>query len=122
MKAKSLLTEVRKMRKIAGLLNEDDSMESPIKEAFAKAGINLTAECSTVNENEQVETYNSAQSLLQELETLVADFEGDPNVKPIFLYPEVDVFPGELIGEDLVEGDFKLIVDMGDAGFIEIYQ
>jgi hypothetical protein len=125
MKKKSLLSEVRQLQKIAGLLKEDtSSMGTSVEDAFAKAGIVLEAPCVTVDDEIKVERFKTAREALAQLEERVA---GQTAASPAFLFPG-DVNPGELMGtpDDEVQATeglkFKLMVDILDGGFVEIWQ
>ena len=128
MKKKSLLSEVRQLQKIAGLLKEDfEEKQTPqsVQDAFVQAGINLEAPCTTVDDELTVKKFKRAGAVLAQLEKRAA---GQTAQTPTYMFPKDIADPAELMGtpdEDFkaTEGlNFKLIVDILDGGFVEIWQ
>jgi len=122
---KQLINEAKRMQQLAGLLKEDignDTMS--IAQAFTKAGIDLNAPCVTVDDEINVRKIKSGQALLSALEKRAASAAESP----VFMFPADIASEKELMGkgepeERAVKGkSFKLIVDIVDAGFVEIYQ
>ena len=123
---KILTEEVKRMQKLAGIQKEDSGQGTmTVKDAFMQAGIDLNAPCVTVDDELTVREFTKASGILARLERRAA---GQQAEGPVFMFPKDIAHPDELMGtpdQDMqaTQGlNFKLIVDILDGGFVEIWQ